>query len=371
MAEKISPDIAKPGKKLPEWAIWAISAVLIIGGGGSIAYLLKGAQKPKEKPQMVVKSGLPDDYFTQPELIKPPEPPKEEPKPQTEGPKGPAAPVIVREVKLTANDFFTARPVPANPPAPPVDPADAENEARRGAAQTRVARPSGAMMPVADFINSQEKWNEEQEIASFPVNLERVVTVDRFIRATLINGINSELSGKVVAQIDENIYGAHGNKVLVPAGSKAVGRYKANLKPGEERIEMFWSRLITPDGINIHLGDAEMTDAMGRSGITGEVDNRFFDRYGMALLVSTIGIAGSIAVPVTNQGQAVIVQQYGSATMNLAQQILDKNINLKPKVNIAPGAPILLSPTKDIWFKKPEKRDSLAVALDNLKGALK
>lgn len=370
MDKNITPDIAKPGHKLPEWAIWAIAGSLVIGGGGSVAYLLKSAQKPKAKPQVVVKSGVPDDYFTQPEAPKLPEPPKEEPKPQAVAPI-PAGPRIVSEKRLTANDFFTARAAPANPPAPPVDPAIAENEARRGKAQTWVSRPSGAMVKADEHINAQEKWAEDQEVASFPVNLERVVTVDRFIRATLINGINSELAGKVVAQIDENVYGAHGNKVLIPAGSKAVGRYKASLKPGDERIEMFWSRLITPDGINIHLGDAEMADAMGRSGITGEVDNRFFDRYGLSLLVSTIGILGSVAIPVNNQGQAVVVQQYGSATTNLASQILEKNINLKPKINIAPGAPILLSPTKDIWFKKPEKRDSLAVALDNLKGALK
>ncbi|MDD5385308.1 MAG: TrbI/VirB10 family protein [Gallionella sp.] len=365
---KVISDIAKPKAMLPEWAIWGLLGVLAVGGAGGAAYYFKSTKASKTRPQMVIKdTGVPDDFYLKP--LSPPVQREDAPPPKPE--PRPAAPVV-KVVKLAAADLFSVSPVP---PPPPPDPSfgviNAENEARRGSGITRVAR-NGTLAKPEEFINSQDKYDDEdQQVASYPVNLDRVITVDRFIHATLIQGINAELAGKVVAQIDENVYGAHGAFVLIPAGSRAIGRYKATMKPGDERFDMFWSRIITPAGINIHLGNGEMTDAMGRAGITGDIDNRFWDRYGMALMVSTLGIAGSIAIPVTTANQAVIVQQYGSASMNMAQQILDKNINLRPKITIQPGQPILISPSKDIWFKKPEKRTSVAVALDDLKGASK
>jgi type IV secretory pathway VirB10-like protein len=62
-------------------------------------------------------------------------------------------------------------------------------------------------------------------------------------------------------------------------------------------------------------------------------------------------------IPVTNQGQQVIVQAYGSNIASLSGQILEKNINLKPKVTLPAGQRILISPQRDIWFKKPERRE--------------
>jgi type IV secretory pathway VirB10-like protein len=48
----------------------------------------------------------------------------------------------------------------------------------------------------------------------------------------------------------------------------------------------FWSRIITPKGIVITI-NAELSDQMGRSGLAGEIDTKFWDKYGMTLLFST------------------------------------------------------------------------------------
>ena len=68
--------------------------------------------------------------------------------------------------------------------------------------------------------------------ASYPVDMSRVVTVDKYMPAILQNEINSELGGKVVAQVEENVFGGHGRNILIPAGGKAIGRYKPLTKVG-------------------------------------------------------------------------------------------------------------------------------------------
>ncbi|MCP3941454.1 MAG: TrbI/VirB10 family protein, partial [Desulfobacteraceae bacterium] len=176
------------------------------------------------------------------------------------------------------------------------------------------------------------KWNEPKTQASLPIDMSRVLTMDRFISAILVPEIDSELSGKVTAQVEQNVYGAHGRKILVPAGTRAIGRYESLKKVGEERLSIRWMRLITPDGINIHCGDAEMVDSMGRVGITGDVDRKYFERYGMSLLVSAITAISTYSVPVRNENQQVVVESFGKEQSSLAKTILEDNLEIKPKM---------------------------------------
>ncbi len=368
-----APDIARPRQgAMPEWAWWVVGSAVLLGSVGAGAVYIKKNRQVDEAPQQVVTSSdIPDDFARMPERQEKAReaPPEKPPEPKPEPPKPKA--VEVPPQKITAAQLFSPPPPqPATPPPP--DPIEVLAEKRRSAGSVKVSR-AGRIQEVTEWVNTQEEWDEEEKtIASYPTDLSRVITVDKEITAILKNAVNSELEGKVVAIIEENIYCAHGRNVCIPAGSQAVGRFKALKKAGDERIPVYWSRIITPQGINIHMGDAEMADAMGRSGITGDVDNRFMDRYGMALLVSSLSAATAYAVPVTTTGQQIVIQTYGSNLANLSGQILDKNMNLKPKVSIPAGQRILISPTKDIWFPKPERNNNVeAVALDSLQSLLR
>lgn len=201
------------------------------------------------------------------------------------------------------------------------------------------------------------EYGLEQDQASYPVDLSRVITADRFISAVLINQINSELGGKVISQIENNIYGAHGRFVLIPSGSKAIGEFKPLKKVGEKRLEIRWKRIITPNGINItFLEDAQMTDQMGRSGISGEVDNKYFEKYGIALLVTLINTAvTSYVMQESDEFNRDLLVSSSGEVGKIANEILKDNINIKPTVKIPKGSRIKISPVTDIWFKKPVK----------------
>lgn len=185
--------------------------------------------------------------------------------------------------------------------------------------------------------------------ASYPVDFSRVLTADRNINAILVNDINSTLQGKVIAQVEDNIYAAHGRNILIPVGSKAIGYYKPLNQVGDTRLQIIWSRIITPKGVNIAI-NSELADQMGRSGLAGEVDTRFFDRYGMALLISTISALAQTQAN-NNSNQAVFINTYGKELTNISAKILEEQINIKPIITINAGARILISPMQDIWFR--------------------
>ena len=124
----------------------------------------------------------------------------------------------------------------------------------------------------------------------------RTITADRMIPAFLVRPISSQLAGNVVAQVESNIYGAMGRVVLIPKGSRVIGFYQSNNKIGEYRLEVIWTRIITPHGINILLTNAKGADVKGYNGLVGEVHSRNFQRYGIPMTLSTLSNGLLLAV---------------------------------------------------------------------------
>lgn len=349
-----------------------LAGVISLGGLGYTAWQLYGGSV-QEAPnaQIATRGEMDPDYFAATK-IKQPEPEPAPVEPQTrEIPPPPPAPAIAPPVpapkQLGQQEIFRGIYPPA---ALQVDPAAEINSRRRG--NTSFEFPGEATNKVnltaqnAAFreANSAKRWDELRTEASLPVDMSRVINTAKHIPAILENEINSELPGKVVATIEENIYGSHGRLVLIPGGSKAVGRYRPLTKQGEKRLGIIWERIISyPDGIDIPIEDAEMADGMGRSGITGNLDNRFLDRYGMALFVSALGAIAQTQIPVDNRAAGLAVESIGNTSAGMAKTILDKNLDLKPIVTVPQGTRITIEAQKDIWFKPAKDGRTKAVLL--------
>ena len=360
------PQIKKAGlsKQAMMWVAFTIFVFAIAFGAGAYnKYYRKPGILRSTKIQQ--HTGEADPLIAR-SLIGDPEP---EPKPIQEAP----APVLPKPVKVKAprNIFKGADLFPPFIPDTTEEDARARlNEARRG----RVSLKSGSSVYGSksnihdEYRIKDDSWAEEERTdTSYPLNMERVIPVTRNISAILINEINSEQGGKITAQVEHNIYGGHGRKVLIPAGTQAVGYFTPLEKIGQERLTIIWIRLITPDGVNIHTGNAEMADAMGRTGITGYMDNKYLEKYGLPLLVTTIQAAAAYAFPVKSQGQAVMVETYGSSMANMGQTVLDENMQIKPIVEIPSGSRINIAILKDIWFPEPERSTITAQAYKEAK----
>ncbi len=383
MSTKI-PDIQGPLTAKKKILAYLFGSAIFLGVLTTVLVVVKNNQTPEEQRNLVSQTGIDPDFFnlppstesntTTPDILTVSE---EAAKKKNQSQSKPKPTPKPKPKKPTAADLFiSARSgsVPARHEDPNLS---ALNYQRRGAVQIRVASGNSddglSGLSGGDFTSVQEAseeektkadWLEQKDWASYPVKLDRTLTVDRYLPAILINAINSELDGKVVAQIEENVFAAHGRKVLIPAGSKAIGRYNSLTKTGEERLTITWNRIITPEGINIHVQDAEMADAMGRSGIAGDIDKRYFEKYGMSLLVSILTSATSYAIPVENNAEQIVVQQFGNSQASIAKTILDDHIAIKPRITLPAGSRILISPSRDIWFKPPTDNIIYAVPFD-------
>ncbi|BCD45379.1 hypothetical protein NHP190020_04180 [Helicobacter suis] len=95
-----------------------------------------------------------------------------------------------------------------------------------------------------------------KDIGTNEHKLLRTITADRMIPAFLITPISSQIAGKVTAQVESDIFASMGRAVLIPKGSKVIGYYNNNNQIGQYRLNIAWTRIITPQGINIMLTNA-------------------------------------------------------------------------------------------------------------------
>jgi len=187
--------------------------------------------------------------------------------------------------------------------------------------------------------------------------------VNTMISAILVPTVNSTLEGLVVAMIENNVYASHGRNVLIPKGSKAYGRYIPLQKIGDERLAITWTKIRTPQGVNINL-QASSADVMGRSGAIGEVDSHWFMRFGLAITLSTVSNAigylvtdgtktTTVGSVTTRDARDDIIRDYKNDISSITNQII-KEQKVEPTLQIKAGSRIFIIPIDDIWFSQAE-----------------
>ena len=186
------------------------------------------------------------------------------------------------------------------------------------------------------------------------------------IPGIMISGINSDLPGSLIAQVSQNVYDtATGHHLLIPQGSKLYGVYDARVVYGQSRVLVAWNRLNFPDGSAVTLGAMPGTDISGYAGYEDQVNNHYLRIFGSSLLMSLVTGGTSYAMDnVSNSSDnsdgtsvqdamaAALAAQMGQATMSLLQ----KNLNIKPTLEIRPGYQFNVIVTKDVVFREPYTR---------------
>jgi len=170
------------------------------------------------------------------------------------------------------------------------------------------------------------------------------IAAGTIIPAVMLTGINSQLPGTIVAQVRQNVFDTFDfQRLLIPQGSRLIGRYSSDVSQGQQRVLVAWDEMIFPNGSRIALGGMQATDPIGASGMRDEVHTHFWRIWGNALMVSLLGVAAQQSQPQTantNQAPGTSQQATGAAMESLnetASEILQRNLNMAPTLVIRPG----------------------------------
>lgn len=185
---------------------------------------------------------------------------------------------------------------------------------------------------------------------------------------TLIPGIletamNSDLPGQIRAITSQDVYSFDGRRILIPTGTRLIGEYQSDITRGQKRIFVIWTRLLRDDGVSVRLNSIG-TDALGSSGLTGIIDNKWRERFGSAILLSIVG-AGSSYLTGYGSGQnrsgggresrsdraAELARETIAQTFSdMANQALAENLKIPPTIRVQQGERIFVYVRQDLDF---------------------
>jgi type IV secretion system protein VirB10 len=279
------------------------------------------------------------------------------------------------------------QPIPLAPPLPPPPPTAAETEAKaqmqapRG--PTLLERRIGANDSAGGGYGQQASGQQGTGVPGIPgqpgaarpgglggeqpdvatsaqplLNADTLMLRGTYIRCVLETRIISDIPGFTSCVVTEPVYSFTGRRLLLPKGSKVLGKYDSG--PTGDREAVIWDRVVTPNGIDVNMASPGV-DNLGGSGHPGYLNSHWGSRIGSALLISMLSDAfkyeGEKHGPTStniSDGGVVTQSPYQSNTaqtlQDLSNQAVQASANRKPTLTINQGTVVNIYVAKDVDF---------------------
>jgi len=207
-------------------------------------------------------------------------------------------------------------------------------------------------------FSGEKNWTNPATVEAPAVM--HIIRTGSVIPATLVGGINSDLPGQIIGQVSQNVYDTPtGKYLLIPQGSRLVGEYSSQVQYGQSRVFAVWQRLIFPDGKALDLGEMPGSSGAGYAGFRDRVNNHYIRIFGSAIMMSAI-LAG---VEMTQDNSSstgnqqrmsdAMSEALGNQLGGVMAEMLQKNMNIAPTLEIRPGYRFNVMLVRDLVFSGP------------------
>jgi len=180
--------------------------------------------------------------------------------------------------------------------------------------------------------------------------------------AVLTSELTSDLPGIVTATLRSPVFDSpSGHHLLLPAGTKALGRYDTSLASGDSRLLVSWHRLILPDGRFFEIPLSNAVDVHGSTGLVDRTDRHLARAFTSTLLLSILSAGAQLAQPGSTYSNTyrpptageIAAGAVGQQVTNLSTNLLQKDLDVKPTLTIRPGTVFGIVLQADIAFAAP------------------
>lgn len=187
---------------------------------------------------------------------------------------------------------------------------------------------------------------------------------------TLLTAILTEQPGFLKCVLSAPVMSMDGKVVLMEAGTTMEGEYAAGVQAGQTTIFTLWTRAVTPNFIAVPLSSPG-TDALGRAGSAGQVDNKWMERFAGAVFFSLFEDAKQVAMAaedaraarrasseagntfnIGSQGTLSQLGNTGSTTQSIVQEMLRQGSQVRPSLYKHQGEVIRIFVARDVDFSQ-------------------
>lgn len=352
--------------------------LLLAGAVAAYFVLTAGQDRPRDmldgdeefttttfRPPSFVREGEEPPPEPETPIIRLPEPPPPEPEPQSDTTQFDVPPppsVIVTDPVVPPTEVPPVEQFPERYKSKQIvlDSAkDGEGGARSGESEDGLT--------VAGEDRNSKYLAAASSLADRSATARQIERIDALIpEGTMIPGILetaivSDLPGQVRAIVSQDVHSFDGRRILIPTGTRLIGEYQSEITRGQKRIFVIWTRLIRNDGVTVRLNSIG-ADSLGRSGLTGRVDNKYRERFGSAILLSIVG-AGASYLTGFGSGQAfgndnddaedaeaLARETIAQTFSDMANQALSENLRIPPTISVSQGERIFVYVRQDLDF---------------------
>jgi type IV secretory pathway VirB10-like protein len=164
--------------------------------------------------------------------------------------------------------------------------------------------------------------------------------------------INGAYDGGINCLISFPIFSTNGGRLLIPAGTMALGKVKKVASQNQERLFVSFDKLIMPDGYTFTMKDAaDGMDQIGQTGLRDKVNHHYGQIFGAGLALALVGglseignVGGSFSA--ASQYRSGFTEQMSQNSM----QILARFANVLPTFTIREGARNQIYLPGDFWL---------------------
>ena len=177
-----------------------------------------------------------------------------------------------------------------------------------------------------------------------------------YIRCVLETRIITDIPGFTSCVVTEPVYSINGRQLLLPRGSKVLGRY--DMEPTGPRVAVVWDRITTPGGVDVAMASPGV-DNLGGAGHPGHYSAHWGSRVASALLISLLSDAFKYAAaeegPASSTigpGGVVVQSPYESATGRTMERLANQALDSRrpPTVTIHQGVVVNVYVARDVDF---------------------
>jgi len=276
-----------------------------------------------------------------------------------------------RELQSLANELEMAKLSQSDAPAVEADDDARLKELERRRAEEEAARQARINSPILALGSSNGGAEDENAVdkakisdneafvfdgartaevtrARIIANPEHVVTQGTMIQAVTETALDSSLPGAIRAVVTEDIQSFDGSRILIPRGSKLLGRYKSDLELAQKRVVIAWDRIILPTNQTIEIS-AYGGDELGQSGTGGTVDTKFRERFMSAALISLIGAVPAVAANDAGDGPAAdALNNIATDLRDSSESVIGEYLSIGPVIRVPQGTRITVMVDRDL-----------------------
>ena len=173
-----------------------------------------------------------------------------------------------------------------------------------------------------------------------------------FLEAVLVNQLNGDFPGPVLAAVAVPLYSADRQRIVIPRGARVIGSASAVAGQDQQRLAVGFHRLIFPDGRWVSLEFAGLNQ-IGEGALKDQVNRHYFAMFasvGAVGIISGLTVRGSDPYAGGRQG---FQAGAGQGLAQGATSILDRFLNRLPTITIRAGHRLRIWLTSDVLVPRP------------------